>query len=85
MATSNWIAVKHKSNCFGEWSIAPKDYFEKYGRIPDCHANLVTPGLEETMDHTQAIDDTDGKALLEAAGFEILENPVWYFYPAFKK
>lgn len=83
---SGWIALKHKTNPFGEWSISPKDYFEQYGRIPDGHANLhlEKEGLDEVMDHTlQARDSSDGRSLLIQAGFEILENPVWYFDPKF--
>lgn len=77
----DWIATKHKSNGFGEWSISPKEYFLTFSSIPDCHANLETPGLEEVMDHTlrTTLNGDDGKDLLVSLGFEILENPIWYF------
>lgn len=75
-----WIALKHKSNDFGEWSISPKAHFEAHGSIPDGHANLETAGMEEIMDHTlRAKDGSDGRALLLFNGFEIVDNPVWYF------
>lgn len=75
-----WVALKHKTSVFGEWCVAPKEYFAKHGRIPDGHANLDVPGMEETKDHTlMAKDGSDGQAILEKAGFEILHNPVWYW------
>ncbi len=77
---SGWVALKHKDDSFGEWSISPKDYFMKHGYIPDCHANLNVFGMDEVSDHTLlSKDGSDGKQLLIDAGFEILENPVWYF------
>jgi len=75
-----WVALKHKDNDFGEWCISPKDYFLKNCHIPDCHAKLNVFGMDEVSDHTLlAKDGSDGKQLLLDAGFEILENPVWYF------
>lgn len=75
-----WIATKHKSNGFGEWSISPKAFFIDHQRIPDGHAQLETPGLEEVMDHTlRATDGSSGRELLEQLGFEIIDNPIWYF------
>lgn len=75
-----WVALKHKDNAFGEWCISPKDYFLKNSYIPDCHAKLNVFGMDEVSDHTLlAKDGSDGKQLLLDAGFEILENPVWYF------
>ena len=75
-----WVALKHKDNAYGEWCISPKDYFLKNGYIPDCHAKLNVFGMDEVSDYTLlAKDGSDGKQLLLDAGFEILENPVWYF------
>lgn len=77
---SGWIALKHKTSSFGQWCISPKAYFDEYGRIPDYHAKLKVPGMEEVMDHTlAALDDSDGRDLLVATGFEIVDNPEWYF------
>lgn len=77
---SGWIALKHKSDPFGQWSISPRAYFEKHGHIPDSKAKLNVPGMDEVMDHTLvAKDGSDGRELLLAAGFEIEEKPVWYF------
>lgn len=77
---TNWIALKHPTSEFGEWCISPKSFFEKRGYIPDCYANLHVPGMEEVMDHTlAALDNTDGRDHLVAAGFEIIDDPVWYF------
>ena len=84
MSNAGWVAVKHKSSSFGDWCIAPRKYFETHGRIPDWHADLITPGLDEVSDHTlRATDGSDGRALLEASGFFILENPIWYFDSGF--
>ena len=81
---TKWIALKHKTNRFGHWSISPKDYFELHGSIPDVHANLEIPGMEETMDHTYVSrDGSDGRPLLIRAGLEICDDPVWYFDPRF--
>jgi hypothetical protein len=75
-----WVALKHKDDDFGEWSISPKDYFLANGYIPDMKSQLVISGMDEVSDHTLlAKDGSDGKQLLLDAGFEILENPVWYF------
>ena len=81
-----WIAVKHHSNVYGEWCIAPKDYFDKHGRIPDTHANRKIEGMEEVMDHCYRVKGYgDGRYELTRAGYEILENPVWYFQrPGYK-
>lgn len=77
---SGWIALKHRTSNFGEWLISPKEYFEKFGRIPDCHANLKVPGMEEVSDHTlKTLDGSDGVSLLLSAGFAIEENPNWYW------
>jgi len=75
-----WVALKHKDDDFGEWCISPKDYFLKHGHIPDTKAKLNIAGMDEVSDHTLlAKDGIDGKQALLDAGFEILENPVWYF------
>jgi hypothetical protein len=75
-----WIALKHKDNDFGEWCISTKDYILKHGYIPDTKAKLNVAGMDEVSDHTLlAKDGSDGKQALLDAGFEILENPVWYF------
>ena len=75
-----WIATKHKTDGFGEWSIAPRDYFKKHGRIPDTKANLNIHGMDEIMDHTlKSLDGSDGVHLLVSAGIEIEHNPIWYF------
>lgn len=77
---TGWIAMKHKSNGFGEWSISPKAFFEEHGKIPDCHANLIVAGMEEVSDHTLVTrDGSDGRQLLTDAGFEIDNNPAWYY------
>lgn len=76
----NWIALKHKDNSFGEWCISPKEFFLKHGFIPDTKANLNIAGMDEVSDHTLLVkDSSDGKQALLNAGFEILENPIWYF------
>ena len=75
-----WVALKHKNDAFGEWSISPKAYFLANGYIPDMESKLSINGMDEVNDHTLlAKDGSDGRQLLLNAGFEILENPVWYF------
>lgn len=76
----DWIALKHRTNEYGQWSISPRAFFSQHGFIPDGHANLLTPGLEEVADHTlQVLDDSDGRERLVQAGFTIEDNPMWYF------
>jgi hypothetical protein len=72
--------MKHPTDDEGCWCISPKEYFDKYGKIPDTKADLTLDGLDEVSDHTlMATDGSDGRQLLLDAGFEILENPKWYF------
>lgn len=79
-SNSGWIALKHPTDKFGEWSISPKSYFEEHGHIPDGKANLNVPNMEEAQDHTlTTLDGTDGRNHLKAAGIEIADNPVWFF------
>jgi hypothetical protein len=75
-----WVALKHKTSPDRQWCISPKSYFEQHGSIPDCHANLSLSGVDEVMDHTLAVTaEGDDRQHLESLGFEILDNPVWYF------
>ena len=77
---SSYIAVKHKSQDFGEWCVTPKDYFDACGRIPDSHSDLDIPGMEEVCDSTyRSTDGSDGVASLLAVGIVVEENPVWWW------
>ena len=77
-----WVAMKHSTSQDRYWCIAPKAYFDAHGRIPDTHANLGLPGVDEVSDHTLWVKPESGKndrKYLESLGFEILDDPLWYF------
>lgn len=77
---TGWVAVKHISNGFGEWCIVPKAFFEANGFVPATKANLEVPGMEEILPSTlKPLDDSDGVSLLLAAGFEIDNDPNWFY------
>jgi len=88
---TKWIAIGEN----GLWNIAPKVFWEKNSCIPDFNLNFEIIGFEEVQEHTllyvKGMDvdwdkeqwgdgqkEIEEKALKEL-GFEILENPVWYY------
>jgi len=78
-----WIATPYNS-LPRSWSIIPKSFFERFGKIPDWHVGCFVdylPGWSECANHIIQYDDTivDPKQSLIDAGFEIVEDPVWYF------
>lgn len=76
--TEQYVAVKHKEDAFGEWSLSPKDHFIMYGHIPYARSELTIPNMEEVGYHTfKTLDGSDGIAHLKDANIEILENPNW--------
>lgn len=84
---SNFCAVKHLSHTYREWGIVDKEHFKNNGTMKDCHLNLDIPGMEEVSDSTYVtLDKTqDGRDLLEKAGIDIEEKPLWWFSKSFKR
>ena len=62
-----------------EWCICPKDFWEKNRYIPDYECDLKISGFYQCSEHIFEARVENPKETLEKLGFEILDNPDWYF------
>lgn len=78
-----WVALQHNDHKDdGYWSIAPKPFWDAFGKIPDWSVGDMIEsfsGWWECMDHTLETSVNNPRQSLIEAGFEIVDDPTWWF------
>lgn len=80
-----YVAMKNPHE-EGSWCVCPKTFFLKNGHLISENADFEIDGMFEIEEHTfEAEGKKDPKKCLVKAGFEILEDPIWYWDVRFKQ